>query len=68
MNIFIRGVSTYNFTRLCVDRLNIVLPPNASSIIYRNRWDSLAPQQHIPPAVAAAERDTPDTHLKVVPS
>ena len=52
---------------LYVDRINAVLPPDVPSITYRNHLDSLAPRQHIP-AVVAAVRDMPGTHLKVVPS
>lgn len=55
-------------TRLYVDRLNAMLPLDVSSVTCRNHLDSLAPQQHSPTAVAAAEHDMPGTRLKVVPS
>ena len=53
---------------LYVDHINAVLPPDVSSITDRNHLDSLAPRQHIPAAVAAAERDMLGIRLKAVPS
>ena len=68
MIIHLRIKLHVKFTRLDVDRLNIVLPPDASPVIDRNHLDSPAPLQHTPAAVAAVEHDMLGIRRKVARS